>query len=131
MEDPADMTAIAAALHDPANDTSNQDVHLIPQAEASQNQESVPYGVADIPRWPEPADPANPGGGIQPLCCPAGPPLMRASRVRKARRPGTCPLCDAPVSTGQQIGLVDGHGWCHTTCIIAVQQRNAAYARNA
>ena len=42
---------------------------------------------------------------------------MLASRVRKARRNSTCPLCHAPVTTGQHIGLTEP-GWCHVTCII-------------
>ena len=66
MENPADTAAIAAAMRDPANTATHQDVHAVPSAEPSQNQESVPFGVPDPPRWPEPADPANPGGGIRP-----------------------------------------------------------------
>jgi hypothetical protein len=66
METPEDIAAIAAALHDPGNDATHQDVHLMPAAEGSQAQESIPYGVADPTDMPEPADPANPGGGIKP-----------------------------------------------------------------
>lgn len=43
---------------------------------------------------------------------------MIASRVRKARKPGICALCHAPVTTGQQIGYTTTRGWCHATCII-------------
>jgi hypothetical protein len=40
-----------------------------------------------------------------------------ATRVMKARRPGTCPLCRQAVTVGQQIGRTPA-GWCHTECII-------------
>jgi hypothetical protein len=66
MENPADTAAIAAAMRDPANDATHQDVHAVPSAESSQAQETIPYAVADPPDMPEPADPANPHGGIQP-----------------------------------------------------------------
>ena len=66
MERPEDTAAIAAAMRDPANDATRPGVHAVLSAEPSQNQESVPYAVPDAPRWPEPADPASPGGGIQP-----------------------------------------------------------------
>jgi hypothetical protein len=42
---------------------------------------------------------------------------MRASRVMRARRLGTCALCHAGVTVGQQIGRTP-IGWCHTQCII-------------
>ena len=68
MEDAGDTSAATAALHAAMNTpaTTSQDVHAVPAAEGSQAQVSVPYGVADAGRWPEPADPANPGGGIKP-----------------------------------------------------------------
>jgi len=43
--------------------------------------------------------------------------MMLASRVRKARKPSTCPLCHGAVTAGQYIGLT-GMGWCHTGCIV-------------
>ena len=49
--------------------------------------------------------------------------LMLASRVRKARKPGVCALCRAPVLVGQQIGKTTIRGWCHTSCIIQVGDR--------
>ena len=69
MEDPADITAIAAAMHNPADNTDNaydDAAHLVPSAEGSQNQETAVPAVADAERWPDPVDPANPGGGIKP-----------------------------------------------------------------
>lgn len=41
---------------------------------------------------------------------------MLASRVMRARRESTCPLCRGPVRVGQQIGKVGS--WAHTECII-------------
>lgn len=68
MENAGDTASATAAMHaamsTPA--TTSQDPHAVPSAEGSQAQETVPYGVADPERWPEPADPANPGGGIKP-----------------------------------------------------------------
>jgi hypothetical protein len=44
--------------------------------------------------------------------------LTEASRVRKARRDSTCPLCGGPIITGQQIGLIPA-GWAHLSpCIV-------------
>lgn len=42
---------------------------------------------------------------------------MNASRVMKARKTSTCPLCRKLISRGQQIGRTP-IGWCHTQCII-------------
>jgi hypothetical protein len=45
-------------------------------------------------------------------------PILTASRVRKARRNSTCPLCGAPVRTGQRVGLIPA-GWAHLSpCIV-------------
>jgi hypothetical protein len=43
--------------------------------------------------------------------------LALATRVRKARRSGSCSICRLPVTIGQQIGRTPV-GWCHTECII-------------
>ena len=43
-------------------------------------------------------------------------PLL-ASRVKKARRAGTCPLCRGPVRVGDSIALTVR--WAHTGCVIA------------
>jgi hypothetical protein len=42
--------------------------------------------------------------------------LHKATRVMKARWPGTCPLCRGPIRRLQQIGKTRV-GWCHTTCL--------------
>ena len=44
--------------------------------------------------------------------------MIRASRTRKARRSGTCPLCRGPVRIGQSIAMLD-LTWVHTTCATA------------
>jgi hypothetical protein len=44
--------------------------------------------------------------------------VMRATRYRKCRWRHRCPLCPAPVLTGQSEALVDGTGWCHTDCVV-------------
>jgi hypothetical protein len=43
--------------------------------------------------------------------------LALATRVRKARHPGHCPLCRGLIHVGQQIGKTP-IGWSHTSCII-------------
>ena len=48
-------------------------------------------------------------------------PLPLADRVRKARRPGVCTICRAPVTIGQPIALLaKPPGWCHVRCAPAV-----------
>jgi hypothetical protein len=48
-------------------------------------------------------------------------PWPLADRVRKARRPGTCTVCHAPVAIGQPIArLPRPPGWCHVACAPAV-----------
>jgi hypothetical protein len=42
--------------------------------------------------------------------------ITLATRTRKARRPGTCPLCRGPIQVGQRIALV-GY-WCHAQCVV-------------
>jgi len=42
---------------------------------------------------------------------------MRAERVIKARRTGTCHICHQLVKIGDQIGKTPV-GWCHVGCII-------------
>jgi hypothetical protein len=39
-----------------------------------------------------------------------------ATRTRKARRPGTCPLCRGPIQVGQRIAKL-GY-WVHAQCVI-------------
>jgi hypothetical protein len=46
---------------------------------------------------------------------------LTASRVRKARRGGSCPLCGAPVVIGQNVGLVAA-GWAHLPCVVQRRQ---------
>lgn len=44
-------------------------------------------------------------------------PLPLADRVRKARRPGVCTICQGPVIIGQGIAhLARPAGWCHVRC---------------
>lgn len=50
-------------------------------------------------------------------------PLL-ASRVRKARRAGTCALCRAAITIGQRIGLLPSGQWAHIRCIVATSTRN-------
>jgi hypothetical protein len=45
-----------------------------------------------------------------------------ASRVRKARKPGWCALCAAPVHVGQGIGYLRSQGWCHVQCVIGLNR---------
>jgi len=48
-------------------------------------------------------------------------PLPLADRVRKARRPGTCTVCRAPIRIGHPIAhLAKPAGWCHVGCAPAV-----------
>lgn len=52
-------------------------------------------------------------------------PVPLARRVMKARKNGTCPLCPGGaglITTGQQIGLIPGWGWCHTCCVIMARR---------
>ncbi len=48
---------------------------------------------------------------------------LLASRVRKARRASTCPLCLEPVLIGQLIGRTVT--WAHVSCIL--RERGGAY----
>jgi len=48
---------------------------------------------------------------------------LLASRVRKARRPGTCPLCQEPIFIGQLIGRTVA--WSHVLCVL--RERQGAY----
>lgn len=45
-----------------------------------------------------------------------GRPLL-ASRVMKARRAGTCPLCRGPIRVGEQIAKTVR--WAHAGCVVA------------
>ena len=44
---------------------------------------------------------------------------LRATRTRKARHDGRCPLCPHPVRIGHRVGLVPA-GWAHCSCIVRV-----------
>jgi hypothetical protein len=44
--------------------------------------------------------------------------MITASRARKARRAGRCPLCRGPVLIGQRIARL-GLSWVHARCAIA------------
>lgn len=41
--------------------------------------------------------------------------MILASRTKRARRNGRCPLCRGPVWRGQQIALL-GRTWAHSSC---------------
>ena len=43
-------------------------------------------------------------------------------RVRRARTPGTCPLCGGPILIGQQIGAASWARWAHSTCLIGARK---------
>jgi hypothetical protein len=44
--------------------------------------------------------------------------LALATRVRKARRTGSCSICRLPVTIGQPIArLIKPAGWCHLGCV--------------
>lgn len=48
-------------------------------------------------------------------------PWPLADRVRRARRPGICTMCKAPIAIGSPIAhLAKPPGWCHTRCAPAV-----------
>lgn len=47
--------------------------------------------------------------------------MILATRTRKARRNGSCPLCPDPVWRGQSIALV-GRTWLHTSCVLQWQK---------
>ena len=51
-----------------------------------------------------------------------------ATRVRKARGESVCgwPGCTVVIRLGNQIGRVDGYGWCHVQCIIDGQRQRRA-----
>jgi hypothetical protein len=47
--------------------------------------------------------------------------LALATRVMKARRPGSCSVCHRPVTIGQPIArLIRPVGWCHLACVPVV-----------
>ena len=47
--------------------------------------------------------------------------LALATRVRKARRGGSCSVCRLPVTIGQPIArLIKPAGWCHLACVPVV-----------
>jgi hypothetical protein len=49
-------------------------------------------------------------------------PMLTASRVRKARRNGSCVLCPKPIVIGQRVGLIAA-GWAHLSpCIVDRRQ---------
>jgi hypothetical protein len=56
--------------------------------------------------------------------------LALATRVRKARHPGSCSVCRLPVTIGQPIArLIKPTGWAHVRCVPAVREfieRNTA-----
>ena len=45
-----------------------------------------------------------------------------ASKTRKSRRTGWCPLCRRVIITGQRVGWLPRKGWAHWSCGIAVNQ---------
>lgn len=49
---------------------------------------------------------------------------MKASRVKRARKTSTCPLCHCLIKVGYQIGRTPV-GWCHTGCIIRAARKLA------
>jgi hypothetical protein len=54
--------------------------------------------------------------------------ILTASRVRKARRGGWCPLCPRPIVVGQRVGLIPA-GWAHLSpCIVDRRQLGALAA---
>jgi hypothetical protein len=46
------------------------------------------------------------------------------SRVRRARRPGTCPLCKGPIQIRESIAKAGF--WCHTACLVDLQASQVA-----
>ena len=57
--------------------------------------------------------------------------ILTATRVRKARRSGWCPLCPRPIITGQKVGLIPA-GWAHLSpCIVDRRQLGALAAAAA
>jgi hypothetical protein len=47
--------------------------------------------------------------------------LALATRVRRARRSGTCPACRAPIIIGQSIArLIRPNNWVHVNCVPVV-----------
>jgi hypothetical protein len=47
--------------------------------------------------------------------------LALATRVRKARRPGSCSICRLAITIGQPIArLIKPAGWCHLGCVPVV-----------
>jgi hypothetical protein len=44
--------------------------------------------------------------------------LALATRVRKARRAGSCSVCRLPITIGQPIArLIKPAAWCHLACV--------------
>jgi hypothetical protein len=52
---------------------------------------------------------------------------MLATRVMKARRPGTCPLCREPVRVGESIAKIGF--WAHTQCVVDRQREHDGTSR--
>ncbi len=52
--------------------------------------------------------------------------LTVASRVRKARRASTCPVCREPIRPGQQIAMLGR--WQHVEHVIEQQRQQPATA---
>ena len=47
--------------------------------------------------------------------------LALATRVRKARRTGTCTVCKVAIRVGEPIArLIKPAGWCHVGCVPVV-----------
>lgn len=55
---------------------------------------------------------------------------MTRIRVRKARRNSVCPLCRAPILTGQQISDGSSRGWVHIQCLITEQKNHRIAQRD-
>jgi hypothetical protein len=49
---------------------------------------------------------------------------VKAVRVRKARRHSSCRLCQASITTGQQVAD-DGRGWMHVQCLIRDREKGS------
>jgi hypothetical protein len=51
-----------------------------------------------------------------------GHSILTARRIRKARRGGSCVLCEKPIVKGQNVGLIAA-GWAHhSPCIVQRRQ---------
>lgn len=54
---------------------------------------------------------------------------MLATRVMKARRTGTCPLCRGPIQRGESIAKIGF--WAHTQCVVDRQREHDGASREA